>query len=168
MQCYAIYSGCTQFSRLSRYLDRRLLDSMLMACFSAWWPDVRFSRRATFPIKESRRWCVESRTTEQLNNWKISDVLWCLVSIEVDQSCQIDANNAYEMIPDWHVRLSTYSTSHWVLAVEHHGHACHVIVDRLKVGFHYPSSRPEFKNAPEFSGRQLGPWTRVVETDLKQ
>jgi len=31
----------------------------------------------------------------------------------------------------------------------------------VKVGFHYPSSRPEF------SGRQLGPWTRVVETDLK-
>ena len=30
----------------------------------------------------------------------------------------------------------------------------------LKVGFHYPSSRPEF------TGRQLGPWTRVVETDL--
>ena len=23
------------------------------------------------------------------------------------------------------------------------------------------------KNAPKFSGRQLGPWTRVVETDLK-
>jgi len=22
------------------------------------------------------------------------------------------------------------------------------------------------KNAPKFSGRQLGPWTRVVETDL--
>ena len=45
----------------------------------------------------------------------------------------------------------------------------------VKVGFHYPSSRPEFtgrvdgcqKNAPEFSSRQLGPWTRVVETDLK-
>ena len=32
-------------------------------------------------------------------------------------------------------------------------------------GFHYPSWRVS-KSAPEFSGRQLGPWTRVVETDL--
>ena len=35
---------------------------------------------------------------------------------------------------------------------------------------HGPSSQAELtvsKNAPEFSGRQLGPWTRVVETDLK-
>jgi len=31
----------------------------------------------------------------------------------------------------------------------------------LKVGFHYPSSRAVN------SARELGPWTRVVETDLK-
>ena len=31
---------------------------------------------------------------------------------------------------------------------------------RIKVGFHYPSS------PPEFTGRELGPWTRVVETGL--
>ena len=30
----------------------------------------------------------------------------------------------------------------------------------LKVGFHYPSSRAVN------SARELGPWTRVVETDL--
>jgi len=36
-------------------------------------------------------------------------------------------------------------------------------------GFQYLSWRPELtgvKNAPEFTGRKLGPWTRVVETDL--
>ena len=59
----------------------------------------------------------------------------------------------------------------------------------VKPGLHYPRLRPEFtgvKNAPEFTGRQLGcqkmhpssravnsareigPWTRVVETGLKQ
>ena len=32
----------------------------------------------------------------------------------------------------------------------------------LKVGFHYPSSRAVN------SARELGPWTRVVETDLKK
>jgi len=54
----------------------------------------------------------------------------------------------------------------------------------LKPGFHYPSSRAELtarelgcifwhpswrvsKNAPEFTARELGPWTRVVETGLK-
>jgi len=54
----------------------------------------------------------------------------------------------------------------------------------LKVGFHYPSSRPEFTGLPELtarvdgcqkmhpssravnSARDLGPSTRVVETDL--
>jgi len=36
---------------------------------------------------------------------------------------------------------------------------------RFKVGFHYPSWRVS-NNAPEITGRQLGPWTRVVETDL--
>ena len=52
---------------------------------------------------------------------------------------------------------------------------------QLKPGFHYPSWRPEFtgqvdgcifwhpstrvsKNAPEFSGRQLGMWTRAVNS----
>ena len=42
-----------------------------------------------------------------------------------------------------------------------------IVRDSLKVGFHYPSSRPELtgvKNAPEFSGRQLGPWTRAVNS----
>jgi len=45
----------------------------------------------------------------------------------------------------------------------------HRLLLTVKVGFHYPSWRPEFtgvKYAPEFSGRQLGPWTRVVENDL--
>ena len=40
----------------------------------------------------------------------------------------------------------------------------------LKPGFHYQSWRPELtgvKNAPELTGRELGPWTRVVETGLK-
>ena len=37
----------------------------------------------------------------------------------------------------------------------------HICLVRLKVGFHYPSSRPEF------TGRVDGPRTRVVETDLK-
>ena len=59
---------------------------------------------------------------------------------------------------------------------------------KVKVGFHYPSWRAELtarvhgrpvsstwvdgpswrvsKNAPEFTGRKLGPWTLVVETDL--
>ena len=49
----------------------------------------------------------------------------------------------------------------------------------LKVGLHYPSSRAEFtgrvdgcqKMHPSCravnSARELGPWTRVVETDLK-
>jgi len=39
-------------------------------------------------------------------------------------------------------------------------HATYLLTDSVKVGFHYPSSRPELtgvKNAPEFSGRQLGP-----------
>ena len=46
----------------------------------------------------------------------------------------------------------------------------------LKVGFHYPSSRPEFTGRVDGPRtrvhfltpvtRQLGPWTRVVETDL--
>ena len=34
-------------------------------------------------------------------------------------------------------------------------------------GFHYPSWRPEMtgvKNAPELTGRQLGPWTRAVNS----
>ena len=37
----------------------------------------------------------------------------------------------------------------------------------VKPGFHYPSWRPELmgvKNAPEFTGRQLGPWTRAVNS----
>ena len=34
------------------------------------------------------------------------------------------------------------------------------VFSRLKVGFHYQSSRPELTT------RELGPWTRVVETDL--
>ena len=48
----------------------------------------------------------------------------------------------------------------------------------VKVGFHYPSSRPEFTGrvdgprtrvhflTPVNSGRELGSWTQVVETDL--
>jgi len=44
----------------------------------------------------------------------------------------------------------------------------------VKVGFHYPSSRPEFTGQIDgprtrvhfFDTRQLGPSTRVVETDL--
>ena len=46
----------------------------------------------------------------------------------------------------------------------------------LNVGFHYPSSRPELTGVKKMhpssrsvnSARELGPWTRVVETDLKQ
>jgi len=44
----------------------------------------------------------------------------------------------------------------------------------VKVGFHYPSWRPELTGVKKLhpssravnSARELGPWTRVVETDL--
>jgi len=59
------------------------------------------------------------------------------------------------------------------------------LITSLKPGFHYPSSRAELtagelgcifdtrvdgpswrvsKNVPEFTGRQLGPWTRAVNS----
>jgi len=38
-------------------------------------------------------------------------------------------------------------------------------ISLLKVGFHYPSWRPELTGVKKCT-RVLGPWTRVVETDL--
>ena len=53
------------------------------------------------------------------------------------------------------IRVHAYTHTHITFTV-----TVLVLQLLLKVGFHYPSSRPEF------SGRELGTWTRVVETDL--
>ena len=68
------------------------------------------------------------------------------------------------------LRLPTHCHHHCISAIN--------FMFGFKLGFHYPSSQAEFdfdgpwtrvpvnsvsKNAPEFTGGQLGPWTRVVK-----
>jgi len=105
-------------------------------------------------------------------------------------SCYNDYTHCMLPIELYNRALYTCRCSHQTCTHDTHTHT-HTSIIALKVGFHYPSSRPEFtgrvlgpwtrvhffdtrqigpssrvsKNAPEFTA-EFGPWTRVVETDL--
>jgi len=132
---------------------------------------------ATWRVQHVQCVCVGKQSATTLIRLSVHEVMCVIINamIIIDLLSKNAKNRSATDATAHDYRKKTFRSSLYIIG-KHNAWWCVkpwyqslFIIMIFKPGFHYPSWRPELtgvKNAPELTGRQLGPWTRVVKTGL--